>query len=114
LEYALRKTLLQPDQDIYRRVHRHGDDRRPRGGGRCGSAQGHTGGGAAGHTGYAPRSAELLDSSIGQNIARFIPGAPPEAILKAARTAGIHEMVLRLPEVCETPMAPAVRRLAAG
>jgi len=66
------------------------------------------------HTGYVPQSVELLDGSIGQNIARFIPGAPPEAILKAARTAGIHEMVLRLPEGYETPMGEGGTHFSAG
>ncbi|MFG1339984.1 type I secretion system permease/ATPase [Xanthobacter autotrophicus] len=66
------------------------------------------------HTGYVPQVVELLEGTIGQNIARFSPDATPEAILKAARTAGIHDLVLRLADGYETAMGEAGQHFSAG
>ncbi|AWN47614.1 type I secretion system permease/ATPase [Methylobacterium terrae] len=47
--------------------------------------------------GYLPQDVELLDGTIAQNVARFDPEPDPEALLAAARAAGVHEVILRLP-----------------
>jgi len=47
--------------------------------------------------GYLPQDVELLDGTIAGNITRFDPDPDPEALLAAARAAGVHEVVLRLP-----------------
>ncbi|MGU3362950.1 type I secretion system permease/ATPase [Methylobacterium sp. M6A4_1b] len=47
--------------------------------------------------GYLPQDVELLDGTIAQNITRFDPEPDPDALLAAARAAGVHEVVLRLP-----------------
>ena len=47
--------------------------------------------------GYLPQDVELLDGTIAQNITRFDPAPDPDALLAAARAAGVHEVVLRLP-----------------
>jgi ATP-binding cassette subfamily C protein EexD len=53
------------------------------------------------HIGYLPQDVELLDGTVGENIARF--GAiDSEQVIRAARAAGIHDMILRLPEGYET------------
>jgi ABC-type protease/lipase transport system fused ATPase/permease subunit len=40
----------------------------------------------------------LFDGTIAENIARFEEGADSEAILRAARIACAHDMILRLPD----------------
>ncbi|WP_343898105.1 ATP-binding cassette domain-containing protein, partial [Craurococcus roseus] len=46
--------------------------------------------------GYLPQDAQLLDGSVLDNIGRFA-GGPPDAAVPAARRAGAHEAVGRLP-----------------
>jgi len=48
--------------------------------------------------GYLPQDVALFDGTIADNIARFEEGADSEAILRAARIACAHDMILRLPE----------------
>lgn len=48
--------------------------------------------------GYVPQDVELIDGSIAQNIARFDPAAEHEAIVAAARAAGVHEVIAAMPD----------------
>jgi ABC-type protease/lipase transport system fused ATPase/permease subunit len=50
------------------------------------------------HIGYLPQQVELLAGSVQQNIARFDPAAKDEDIVAAAKMAGVHDMILRLPQ----------------
>lgn len=66
------------------------------------------------HIGYLPQDVELFAGTVAENIARFTPRADSENILAAARAAGVHEMILRLPEGYETPVGENGVFLSAG
>lgn len=52
--------------------------------------------------GYLPQDVEMFDGTISQNITRFDPESRPEALLSAAKAAGVHDIVLRLPAGYDT------------
>ncbi len=63
--------------------------------------------------GYMPQDVELLDGTISENIARF-GEIDAEKIVEAAQMAGIHEMILHLPEGYETRIVGSGYLLSAG
>ncbi|HVV92114.1 MAG TPA: type I secretion system permease/ATPase [Hyphomicrobiales bacterium] len=64
--------------------------------------------------GYLPQDVELFAGSVAQNIARFESEPDPEAIISAARAAGVHDLILRLPNGYETQIGEAGTALSAG
>ncbi|MGF6425608.1 ATP-binding cassette subfamily C protein PrsD [Bradyrhizobium elkanii] len=64
--------------------------------------------------GYLPQEIELLSGTVAQNIARFEREADSAAVLQAAKAAGIHEMILRLPQAYETQIGEGGRTLSSG
>ena len=48
------------------------------------------------HIGYLPQDIELFDGTVAANIGRFDVNAKPEAIIEAAQTAGVHELILSI------------------
>lgn len=68
------------------------------------------------YIGYLPQDVGLFAGSIGQNIARFETGAGDidEAIIAAAKAAGVHELILQLPQGYNTEIGSNGRGLSAG
>ncbi len=66
------------------------------------------------HIGYMPQSIELFDGTIAQNIARFDPEATSDALFEAAKAAGAHDMIVRLPDGYATEVGASGALLAMG
>lgn len=64
--------------------------------------------------GYLPQDVALLDANVSQNICRLDPNASDKDILAAAKAAGVHEMIVRLPQGYETDLGPNGTALSAG
>lgn len=54
------------------------------------------------HIGYLPQRIGFFDGTLRENIARLAPEPDDAAVIRAARLAGAHEMILRLPDGYET------------
>jgi ATP-binding cassette subfamily C protein len=66
------------------------------------------------HLGYLPQEVSLCDGSVAENIARFETDASSDAILEAAKAAGVHELILGLPNGYETQIGESGEILSAG
>jgi ATP-binding cassette subfamily C exporter for protease/lipase len=65
------------------------------------------------YIGYLPQDIELFSGSIAQNIARFRE-ADPQQVVVAAQQAGVHELILRMPQGYDTVLGEDGSGLSGG
>jgi ATP-binding cassette subfamily C exporter for protease/lipase len=63
--------------------------------------------------GYLPQSVDLFEGTVAENIARF-GTADSEQVIEAARVAGLHETIQRMPTGYETPIGAGGQYLSGG
>ncbi|MDZ3991817.1 type I secretion system permease/ATPase [Pseudomonas sp. Teo4] len=63
--------------------------------------------------GYLPQDVELFEGSIAENIARF-GEVDSEAVIRAAKMTGVHEMILRFPQGYDTRLSADGSPLSGG
>jgi len=66
------------------------------------------------YVGYLPQDVELFAGSVAQNISRFDPEATSDSIIKAAREAGVHDMIIKMREGYDTQIGEQGTALSAG
>ncbi|MBX3615828.1 type I secretion system permease/ATPase [Nitrosomonas sp.] len=65
------------------------------------------------HVGYLPQDIELFAGSVSENIARF-GEVDAEKVILAAKRAGVHEMILNMPEGYDTHLGDGGAGLSGG
>ena len=56
----------------------------------------------------------MLDATIEENISRYASEADPTGVISAARAAGVHDMIVHLPDGYHTRIGPSGMTLSAG
>jgi ATP-binding cassette subfamily C protein len=65
------------------------------------------------YVGYMPQGVELFDATVAENIAR-LQDAPTDHVVAAAKAAGAHAMIGRLPYGYDTPVGNSGFMLTGG
>lgn len=66
------------------------------------------------HIGYLPQEVSLMDATIEENICRFEPQPDFRKVVDAAKAAGVHEMIVKMPSGYRTQLGPQGAALSAG
>lgn len=66
------------------------------------------------HLGYLSQTIELFDGTVAENIARMAVEPDADAVIRAAKAAGAHDMILRLSSGYDTRIGDAGTILSAG
>ena len=66
------------------------------------------------HIGYLPQDVGLMDATIEENICRFEPEPDYRKVIAAAQAAGVHDMIVKMPEGDQTQLGAQGMALSAG
>ena len=66
------------------------------------------------YIGYLPQDVSLMDATVEENISRLNAEADSRHVVEAAKAAGVHEMIVRMPEGYLSRIGPLGAALSGG